>query len=243
MRESRFIHENLNRRVVEFLREEILWSGRLRHGQHIQEMDIAEELDISRAPVREALRELEHEGLVEYVPRRGTYVASFDKDDFIEIVDIRFALESRVYEAIIRNRRLSGEDFRKLRSMIDAMVALSGEDTAQDEKTAAVAEQDVKFHRYIWERSGRKWSYRILTNLYYQLRLAMKEDWIRETDILQDMVKSAAMHYDIVDCLEAGNLEGAKEMLMRHIYSLWSESSGDHFNDGLDVALDRDKQA
>ncbi len=227
MRESRFVYENLNRRVVEFLREEILWSGLLKHGQHIQEVEIAERLGISRAPVREALRELEHEGLVEYVPRKGTYVASFDKDDFVEIVDIRFALESRVYESIIRNRRLNEEDFRKLRSMIDKMVALAGEDAPQDEKTAAVAEQDVRFHRYLWEKSGRKWSYRILTNLYYQLRLAMKEDWIRETNILQDMKKSAAMHYDIVDSLETGDLERGKEVLLGHIYALSSESSGE----------------
>jgi len=224
LRESTFVHENLNRRVVEFLREEILWSGRLRHGQHIQEMEIAEQLNISRAPVREALRELEHEGLVEYVPRKGTYVASFDKDDLAEIVDIRFTLESRVYESIIKNRSLNEEDFRKLRSIIDVMVALAGGEAAQDEKTAAVAEQDIKFHRYLWKKSARKWSYRILSDLYYQLRLAMKEDWIKETDILQDMEKSATMHYDIVDSLEAGDLERAKEVLLHHIYVLWSES-------------------
>jgi len=224
LRESTFVHENLNRRVVEFLREEILWSGRLQHGQHIQEMEIAEQLNISRAPVREALRELEHEGLVEYVPRKGTYVASFDKDDFAEIVDIRFTLESRVYESIIKNRSLNEEDFRKLRSIIDVMVALAGGEAAQDEKTAAVAEQDIKFHRYLWKKSGRKWSYKILSGLYYQLRLAMKEDWIKETYILQDMEKSAAMHYDIVDSLEAGDLERAKEVLLHHIYALWSES-------------------
>jgi len=221
-----FVHENLNRQVAEFLREEILWSGRLKHGQHIQEVEIAEQLGISRAPVREALRELEHEGLVEYVPRRGTYVASFDKDDFDEIVDIRFTLESRVYESIIRNRRLNEEDFRELKSMIDKMVALSGEDAPQDERTAAVAEEDVKFHRYLWEKSGRKWSYKILTNLYYQLRLAMKEDWIREGDILQDLGKSAAMHYEILDSLKTGDLERAREVLLGHIYALSSESSG-----------------
>lgn len=235
MRKSRFVHESLNRRVVEFLREEILWSGRLRHGQHIQEVDIAETLNISRSPVREALRELEHEGLVKYVPRKGAYVASFDKSDFVEIVDIRFALESRVYEAIISNTRLAQEDFRKLRSIVDVMVDISGQDIAQEEKTAAVAEQDVKFHRYIWEKSGRKWSYKILTNLYYQLRLAMMEDWIREHDILQDMEKSAAMHYEIVDYLETGNLEGAKRMLLRHIYTLWSESSGNKDDGGGQV--------
>lgn len=220
LRGKNFVYENLNRRVVEFLRDEILWSGRLKHGQHIQEVEIAEELNISRAPVREALRELEHEGLVEYIPRRGVYVASFDKEDFLEIVDIRYAIESRVYEAIVKNNRLTPEDFKKLRSMIDVMVALAKEETDETGKTAAIAEQDINFHRYIWEKSGRKWSYKILSNLYYQLRLALMEDWIIEQGMAQDLERSVILHYDIVNCLEKGDVEGAKRILLRHIFTL-----------------------
>ncbi|MDY0179395.1 MAG: GntR family transcriptional regulator, partial [Synergistaceae bacterium] len=118
-RESRFSHENLNRKVAEYLREEILWSGRFRTGQHIQEMEIAEELNISRAPVREALRELEHQGIVNYLPRRGTFVATFDHDDFQEIADIRFMIESRVIDILVGEGRLGPEDFRRLRGLID----------------------------------------------------------------------------------------------------------------------------
>jgi DNA-binding GntR family transcriptional regulator len=170
--------------------------------------------------VREALRELEHEGLVEYIPRRGVYVASFDKEDFLEIVDIRYAIESRVYEAIVKNNRLTPEDFKKLRSMIDVMVALAKEETDETGKTAAIAEQDINFHRYIWEKSGRKWSYKILSNLYYQLRLALMEDWIIEQGMAQDLERSVILHYDIVNCLEKGDVEGAKRILLRHIFTL-----------------------
>ncbi|GAB6281229.1 MAG: GntR family transcriptional regulator [Thermovirga sp.] len=223
MRENRFVYENLNRRVAEYLREEILWSGRFRTGQHIREMEIAGRLNISRAPVREALRELEHQGLVEYVPRRGTYVATFDHDDLMEIYDIRYMIESRVFETVIEQKKLTPEDFRKLRSIIDEMVAMSKEDIPQEKKITDFSEYDIMFHRYIWEKSGRKWSFKILSDLYYQLRLAMMQDMIME----QDMERSAAMHYDIIDCLENRDLEGAKKMWVRHIATLWRELSRD----------------
>ena len=219
--ENRFVHENLNRKVADFLREEILWSGRFRTGQHIQEADVAEELNISRAPVREALRELEHQGLVNYLPRRGAFVASFDHDDFLEIVDIRFMIESRVFEKLIEDSLLTFEDFGRLRSIVDDMVAISRNDASVEKKAVFFSERDIAFHRYLWERSGRKWSLKILTDMYYQLRLAMMHDMILEKNI----TVSAEMHYGIIDCLERDDLEGAKSELMRHIFSLWRESS------------------
>jgi len=222
-KDVRFVHENLNRRVAEYLREEILWSGRFITGQHIQEMEIAEELEISRAPVREALRELEHQGLVKYLPRRGTYVAKFDHDDFIEIVDIRLMIETRVFETIIQEKKLEPCDFAVLRSMVDEMLNIAKADSPIESRNTVFSEHDIAFHRYIWEKSGRKWSLKILTDMYYQLRLAMMQDMIME----QDMETSAAMHYGIIDCLEDGDLEGAKERLLRHIFSLWRESTGD----------------
>ena len=221
--ENRFVHENLNRRVAEYLREEILWSGRFRTGQHIQEMEIAEQLDISRAPVREALRELEQQGLVTYLPRRGTYVAKFDRDDFIEIVDIRYMIESRVFETIIKDQKMNPDDFKKLQAMVNEMVVLARDPAPLERRITDFSECDIRFHRYIWEKSGRKWSLKILTDMYYQLRLAMMQDMIME----QDMLVSAEMHYGIIDCLESRDLEGARNRLLRHIFSLWRESSRD----------------
>ncbi|MDO9508675.1 MAG: GntR family transcriptional regulator [Thermovirgaceae bacterium] len=218
-REGRFVHENLNRRVAEYLREEILWSGRLKTGQHIQEMEIAEHLNISRAPVREALRELEQQGLVKFLPRRGTYVAKFDHDDFLEIVDIRCMIESRVFETIITQRKLAIEDFKRLREMVGEMVVLAMGPSDDEQKITNFSERDIMFHRYIWEKSGRKWSFKILTDMYYQLRLAMMQDMIME----QDMKVSAEMHYGIIDCLENNDLEGARKNLLCHIFTLRRE--------------------
>lgn len=218
-----FIHENLGSKVAVYLREEILWKGGLKKGEHIQEKDVAASLGTSRAPVREALKELEHQGLVVFIPRRGTFVADFDQEDLLEIYDIRYMMESRVFEKVIAGGMLGTEDFRRLRAIVDDMVGVATGDIPVEEKVPAFSGRDIAFHRYIWDKSGRKWSSRLLSNLYSQIRLAMMQDLIME----QDMERSAVMHHEIVDCLEAGDLEGAKAALVRHIATLWRQSEKD----------------
>ncbi|KRT36398.1 GntR family transcriptional regulator [Acetomicrobium hydrogeniformans] len=221
MENRNFTHESLSQKVAEFLREEILWSGKYHKGQHVEESEIAERLNISRAPVREALRELENQGLLIYVPRKGTFIPNFDHDDMMEILDIRYMIESRVFEILIKKDMLTEEDFSNLRKIVDDMVASARSDEPMEKKISAFSEYDITFHKYLWETSGRKWSNRILRDLYYQLRLAMMQDLIME----QDIELSAVMHYDIIDSLKHKDLDRAKKMLVKHILSLNREYS------------------
>ena len=73
---------------------EAIFTGALRPGEQIGEQDWAERLDVSRIPVREALRKLETEGLVEIQPRRGAFVARMDRTEFTEVYDVRALLEA-----------------------------------------------------------------------------------------------------------------------------------------------------
>ena len=222
MKSRNFSHESLSQKVAKYLREEILWSGKYRRGQHVEESEIAERLGISRAPVREALRELEAQGLLVYVPRKGTFIPSFDHDDMMEILDIRYMIESRVFEILIKKDMLTKKDFASLRKIVDEMVASSRSDDPMEKKISAFSEYDITFHRYLWEKSGRKWSNKILRDLYYQLRLAMMQDLIME----QNIELSAVMHYDIIDSLKNKDLDSAKKMLVKHILSLNREYGG-----------------
>lgn len=79
------------------LRSQIL-SGRLVHGERLAEEELAETLGISRTPVREALRRLASEGLVEVAPNRGASVAQWDSADLREIFDLRSILETHATE-------------------------------------------------------------------------------------------------------------------------------------------------
>ena len=86
--------ENLTlwQRVYEYLREEII-SERLQPGTELQEVALSEELGVSRGPIREAIGRLAAEGLVTVRPRRGALVRSLSKDEFLELYQVREALE------------------------------------------------------------------------------------------------------------------------------------------------------
>ena len=86
-------YQPLREVVCETLREAII-SGVLRPGERLMEIQLAEELGVSRTPVREAIRKLELEGFVIMIPRRGTYVADLSIKDINEVFEVRSALDS-----------------------------------------------------------------------------------------------------------------------------------------------------
>lgn len=88
--------------VHEYLRKAIL-TGEVKSGEKIVEREFAAKMKISRTPIREALRMLEIEGFVEYVPRKGVFAKSFDVKDVEEIYAIREAMETLIIKQAIKN--------------------------------------------------------------------------------------------------------------------------------------------
>ena len=93
--------------VFENLREAIL-EGELKPGQRLMEVQLAEQLGVSRTPVREAIRKLELEGLVIMLPRKGAYVANMSLKDIIDVLEIRASLEGLA--ASLAAQRMSSDD-------------------------------------------------------------------------------------------------------------------------------------
>ena len=87
-------HHSLSEEVAEYLLTQLLVSDQYPCGTFIREEEVARLLNISRAPVREALRILDSQGLVKSIPRRGALVIEYSEEDVAELYDIRFALES-----------------------------------------------------------------------------------------------------------------------------------------------------
>lgn len=104
--------------VYETLRTAIL-QGEIKSGQRIVEKEYAEKFRISRTPVREALRKLETEGFVQYIPRKGVVVRAFETGDIIEIYKIRVALESMAIASAIEN--ITETQTLQLREVLDRM--------------------------------------------------------------------------------------------------------------------------
>ncbi|MGE5630136.1 MAG: GntR family transcriptional regulator [Caulobacteraceae bacterium] len=104
--------------VYEYLRKAVM-EGELRPGERIIEKEYAEKLKISRTPIREALRKLETEGFVEYIPRKGVVVKGFTSKDIIEIYAIRKSLEGLAMKYVVEN--INEQEIEKLKSLVKHM--------------------------------------------------------------------------------------------------------------------------
>jgi len=136
---TRLIFRN---QVIEALRAAIL-DGRLQPGQPITERQLAHDLQISRAPIREALRDLEKEGLIVTRPHKGTYVASFSDEDVQEIYTLRATLETMALGRAIDRASSADIDF------LDGLIADLERHSTTDFN--AMIRVDLAFHRRICE--------------------------------------------------------------------------------------------
>jgi DNA-binding GntR family transcriptional regulator len=136
----------LRQEVLEALRSAIL-NNRIKPGSRLLEAEVATRMGVSRAPVREAIRQLEQEGLVEFFPHRGAVVIGLPEDEIDAIYELRAQIEAR---AIARAcATATDEDLRRLDSLIvDMQRALKARDIDE------VAEIDLRFHGTIVELSG-----------------------------------------------------------------------------------------
>lgn len=212
---ERFTHKSLKSSVVDYLREQIFLENYV-GGDRIVESKVADELDISRAPVREAIKELENEGLVETIPRKGTFVVEFDPDEIQELFDIRVMLEERVFKILIKGKKLEKEDFDYLENLVEEMVEITESNMDDNEKIVEVNKRDMRFHSYLWNKSNSKWTNKILTTLYYQLQLAMIIDAKKEENLKEASLK----HKDILKCLKKESVKETKKAVIDHIRTL-----------------------
>ena len=201
MMESRPIREI----AYEVLKKAII-TGEIPAGERIVETDYADRLHISRTPLREALRKLERDGLVEYVMRRGVVVRAFTIDDVREIYTIRNALEMLTLSAIIENA--TPEDIASLRQKLEEMDRLQAKDDVE-----ALSPLARDFH---WQLTSISQQKRILRVIEGQ------DEYIRRFSamaIRQEDRRPAAHqeHHRLVDYVEAKDLEKFTELTRKHI--------------------------
>jgi len=223
MKSKKFYHKSLSSKVVEFLKEEI-FSKNYKPGDRILESKIAGDFNISRAPVREAIKELESQGLVINIPRKGSFVVEFTRDEIKELYDIRILLESRIIKLLINDSILNDEDYNRLELIVDKMVKISKEKGInRKEKIIEMNKQDVAFHNYLWEKSCSKYIVKILSSLHNQLKLVMIIDLKME----DNLVESAKQHYDIIKFLKKKDIVNTKKAIINHIISYNEDLMGD----------------
>jgi DNA-binding GntR family transcriptional regulator len=175
-------------------------------GERIVEIRVAEEFGVSQAPVREALRELEHLRLVVSEPFRGARVREVSPEELAEIYPVRAALEEVAARAA--TSALAG-DVTALTAELEAMRKAA--------KLGDVHEfiaHDVAFHRVIVEASGN----RTLQDLWRSLHVDLRTT-ITLIKRVEDLEGVAEQHVPVLEAIEAGDAELASSVLRSHIES------------------------
>lgn len=189
--------------VWDFLRKRLLLGREYPPGSFIREVELAEKLNISRSPVREAIKELEAHGLVKAIPRRGAVVLGYSDQDVAEIYDVRLSLEMLVYEHIVKYDLLKDEHYRWLMEAIErfkSVAAIVEED--RERAQLKFFDLDCDFHFYIHKLSGLNWTIELLRRTYsrlYQIQLRH----VRQ----ENLDSLSEYHRRIVENLKDGKLE------------------------------------
>lgn len=131
-----------------FLRlRDAIWSGEFQPGMALRESHLAKQLSVSQVPVREALLQLEHLGLVVRVPDRGTTVTKLTRKEILQMMDVRRHLEEYAFSLAADkiDKGVEAELRRHLAQMKELVAA---------KDHFGVAEEDFKFHQTVWRASG-----------------------------------------------------------------------------------------
>ncbi|MGQ9531690.1 MAG: GntR family transcriptional regulator [Desulfotomaculales bacterium] len=200
-------YKPLRELVFEALREAII-QGRLRPGERLMEMQLAEEMGVSRTPVREAIRKLELEGFVVMVPRKGAYVAGISSRDITDVFEIRAALEALA--AGLAAERITEEELDQLER---CLVGLS--EAAEKGDLDAIAEADARFHDIIYRASRNARLVQMVTHLQEQIQR------FRMASLAQPGRTKTAIeeHKKIVEAIAERNAELAQVLAREHIES------------------------
>ncbi len=134
--------------VFENLRSAIL-EGKLKSGQRLMEVQLAEQLGVSRTPVREAIRKLELEGLVVMLPRKGAYVANISVKDLMDVLEIRASLEG--LGASLAAERRNDEDIKNLEEL-----EVEFEEAVRTQNIDMLLKKDIEFHECIFKAANNK---------------------------------------------------------------------------------------
>jgi DNA-binding GntR family transcriptional regulator len=170
----------LRAEIVDVLRDAIV-SGKLESGEHLKESVIAEQMSVSRIPVREAFQQLEQEGLIVSIPNQGSFVKVFDEKDIREIFTLRGALESLACELVLSNDLLQPEDLEHLEGYVDQQrEAIDARDFDR------LTKLDMDFHEFICRKSESERLLKTWRSLRAQIQVLFLQrfrtyDWIPET--------------------------------------------------------------
>ncbi len=202
---NQITNKPLREQVVDALRDAIVY-GELAQGQTLVETDLAAQLGVSRAPIREALQILHSEGLVEVIPYHGTRVRRLTKHDIEELYSLRSVLEAFAVRRIVAYR--NQEDVEALRQHFRGMLATADEGNLK--KTNAI---DRAFHDTLIELSRHS----MLISIWYSVSLRVRQVMALLNERNADLKQIAYNHFPIIEAIAEWDEDKAVHLITQHI--------------------------
>ncbi|MEF9916217.1 MAG: GntR family transcriptional regulator [Lachnospiraceae bacterium] len=202
-------HEySLSGRVFHKLQDDIL-KGNYKEQDELKELTIGEELGVSRTPVREALRQLELEGLVKIIPNRGAFVTGISDKDVADIYYIRSLLEGLC--ARWATEHITTEQIEELESIV-----LLSEFHSNKADSTQVVDLDGKFHEILYQASNSRILEHQLSDFHKYVKLA------RATSVKtkERTNKSIAEHKAILKAIKDKDADLAEQLANEHILNV-----------------------
>lgn len=196
---------SLRARVFVRIENDIL-NGKYKPGESLTESQIASELKVSRTPVREAIRQLELEGLLAYVPNKGAIVKGLSSEDVRDIFEIRIKIEGLAAKRAAAN--ITASQLKELKEVVEFEEFYTHKDD-----TCQILRLDTKFHEIIFRASGSRLLDHTLTSFHHYIQRARNLS-LKDKERAK---KALAEHMAIMMAIEKRDREKAETLMEEHI--------------------------
>lgn len=201
-------HRPLREIVYEELKRQIL-IGEIAPGTRMMEVELAEDMGVSRTPVREAIRKLEKEGLVTIEPRKGAYASNISIKDMVDVLEVRQGLEAMA--AAIASEKITKAQKEELQNVVDKY-----REAVEAENIDEIIKYDQKFHMLIVSYSGNKTLTQVFSTvqeLAIRFRYIYYDDFNRYENMPDE-------HQAIEEAIMSGDSEKARVAADLHVARL-----------------------
>jgi DNA-binding GntR family transcriptional regulator len=206
--------------AAQAIRESII-SGELRGGDRMIEQKWAVRLGIGQPTLREALHELEHQGLLRKIHQRGTYVAQLSPEDFRLIQEVRIPLEAIAVGKAAENFTPAAD------KEFTALVASMAGSGVTEIDIKSFHESDVSFHRKIWELAGNEYLRNTLETITFRLFVfSIVDRWLDNPKAMSERLAAVQEHLGILEGLRSGNKRTARKAFIKQTVQYWNTQYG-----------------
>jgi DNA-binding GntR family transcriptional regulator len=211
---------SLRNQAYDKLRAHLVF-GELPAGSEISEPRLSKMLGIGRTPVREAVQQLEAEGLLERTPRRGTVVRMPMRKDILDLFEVREGMES--YAAFLAANRISKSDLSQLQKLCDQLELLAkqlektGKTILQGTALRQFVGADMGFHMLLISATGNQRLVKLISDSHVLGRIFNTIGTVGREQTLEVVKATRRMHGDVLEALKRGDAVRARQVMSDHI--------------------------